>query len=323
MQFRVAALISAAALLFGACGSSSSRTESSISLSPTIGAGPEQIFTAEFPDPEGAAHLEFAGILINEYMDGRHACYVNYVGEDNSFRLVKDSGEGATQMQARDTGELSNSQCRLAGSGSSATLSGNRLKLVLDLRFDPGFAGKKQIFLASRTTSGKETPLVHAGAWTVGATCPAQDSVTSTMSVAPASGSGGTETFHLTYSSPHGAWDLVDVRALFNRKGEAASACYVVYNVAARTIGLANDDSSGFTTVPLQSGQMLANSQCSISTAESSVTESQSALDWKLRVSFKPSFAGKKDVYLYAATCNGKDTGTQKKGTWAVPYGNP
>jgi len=254
-------------------------------------------------------------------MDGRNACYVNYDRRENAFYLVDDTGYGSTRIMAGDADELSNSQCRLVGRRSSASVSGNRVKLVLDLHFKPAFAGDRNVFLATVDVSGQEQPFRQSGGWKVNS-CSHSDSVPSVDSVAPDSGGGCCQTFDLTYSSSGEASDLAEVRALINRVASGISGCYVSYDPLTGDIGLADDSAQHFMRVPLKSGQTLANSQCSVSAAGSSVSMKGSTLIWRLAVTFKPAFAGRKNFYLYAQACSEKDTGLKKKGTWAVPYGS-
>lgn len=322
MNVRVAALVPLAAL-FGACGSSISRSDPALPLSPSDGSGAEQVFTAVFSDPNGADHLESAKVLINEYVDGRGACFVLYIRQENSFFLVNDSGEGSTRMKAGNGGDLSNSQCRLAGAGSSATVAGNRLKLVLDLHFMRGFTGKKRLFLASRNVAGKETALQPAGNWYVRVGCAQGNWFPSAEWTAPGSGGGKSGTFTFTYSAPAGPASLDDIRVLFNRTSDGASACYVAYDRTTGSIKLADDDGSKFASIPLKSNQTVGNSQCFVAAAGSSLSENATALTWKIAITFKPAFAGKKNVYLYALGCNQAESGMRKKGAWAVPYGSP
>jgi hypothetical protein len=196
------------------------------------------------------------------------------------------------------------------------------LKLVLDVSFKPGFAGEKNLFLGTRNLSGEEAMFQPGGSWEVNS-CTARDSIPSTVSAAPASGGGWGQTFTLTYASSDSSSDLADIRVLFNRVSDGISACYVTYDQATDTLGLADDASLKFTTIPLRSGRTIENSQCSASADGSSVSRKGSALVWKLAVKFKPAFAGRKNVYLYALGCNKKDTGMRKRGTWTVPYGSP
>jgi hypothetical protein len=316
------ALVLLAVLFFGACAHSPGQPEAGSSVSPTTGGGAKQVFTVVFSDPKGVQHIELARILVNRWVDGSHACYVEYFRAENAFVLINDAGDGSTRMKAGDAGELSNSQCSLAGPDSSASVSGSRLKLVLGLHFKPAFKGESQIFLATRSVAGEETPFQRSGSWSASSSVHG-DSIPVAVSVTPQSGSGWNEIFTFTYSSSNGASDLVDLRALFNRSLDGSDGCYVEYAPATDSILLINDAGDGSTAIPLGSGLKLANSQCIVSAAGSSVSSRGSTLVWKLSVTFKPPFAGTKQIFLSAATDNSKNSGFQKLGTWSVPYLSP
>ena len=67
----------------------------------------------------------------------------------------------------------------------------------------------------------------------------------------------------------------------------------------------------------------LQNSQCIISAAGSSVNASGNVLTVILAVTFQSAFAGAKNIYSFAQTIGGLNSGWQSLGTWTVPGGPP
>jgi hypothetical protein len=65
----------------------------------------------------------------------------------------------------------------------------------------------------------------------------------------------------------------------------------------------------------------LQNSQCSLNVAATSVAQNGNTLTLNLAMTFKPAFAGAKNIYLYAADIAGPNSGWQQPGTWIVPSG--
>ncbi len=309
-------------LLAGSCSRHPSQDESAVRLASSPLVGEHQLVTAVFSDPKGVSDIHSARLLINQEVDGRAACYLQYIPLDNTLVLVNDNGEGSTQKKLGDGGELSNHQCRLALGTSSATVSGNQLKLVLDLHFARRFAGEKQVFQAVRYVSGEETALAARGEWSVKAGCADSGGVPEIVSASPAAGGGWSETFSFTFDHPAGSKELADTRVLFNRKIDAVSSCYVAYDPESGSIRLADDSGRNFETLPPKSTNFARNSQCAITASDSSISRSGTGLSWRFKVTFKPSFAGRKNIYLYAVACNGTNTGFRKKGNWTVPYGN-
>jgi hypothetical protein len=67
------------------------------------------------------------------------------------------------------------------------------------------------------------------------------------------------------------------------------------------------------------SASSLANSQCTLSGSGSSVSVSGITRTITLGITFSPSFAGTKTVYMQTNTSEGLDTGMQARGNWIVP----
>ena len=289
-------------------------------LSPTSATEAKQVLTVTIEDPKGIGHIESVKILVNDTADGRAACFIQYVPREKTFFLVNDSGVGSKGLKTGDYSALSNSQCRLDGAGSSSDSYSGKLKLVLDLQLQPGFTGQKQIFIAASDTDGKDSGFQKRGSWKVSDARQPVDLAPSAGSVVPSSGEGNNGTFTFTYSSANGPAVLADVRVLVNRKADGSSACYIWYNRNTGQIRLIKDSGTESTAVAMNSGKELENSQCIVHTANSSVAENRSELELKLSLTFKPSFAGRKNMYLYAQAYNGTDSGMRRMGTWAVPY---
>ena len=111
-----------------------------------------------------AGRIATARVLINGVREGAHACYIYYEAS-GAFLLVHDSGMGSAPLPLG--GAVQNGQCRLDGAGTSATPSKDGLVLRLNLVFDPGFYGEKQIFVAYDSRAGKQTELRSVGSWWV------------------------------------------------------------------------------------------------------------------------------------------------------------
>jgi len=114
-------------------------------------------------------------ILVNDWLDGRHACYLAYARANNTLYLMNDNGDGLLPgMVLNGTGFLSNSQCIVVGEGSSATPSGNTLTLTLQMGFNPGYlgspglAGNRVFYLGARDVNEQNNTGWQAmGSWTV------------------------------------------------------------------------------------------------------------------------------------------------------------
>jgi len=196
---------------------------------------------------------------------------------------------------------VQNSQCRL--SGGSVSADGNNLQISILIAFSGSFAGAKNVYLYAVETSGTSSPYVQLGTWTIPAPpVPVQ--------VTPASGSGLTETFHLTYSGT-----LMGAGALFNSSIAGGNACWIYYNAVAASFWLMSDNGSTWNSLP--SGGTISNSQCTLTSGSAAV--SGSTLVVTVSITFKTAFAGTKNTYLYVVDQNGFTLPYQILGTWSIP----
>ncbi|HEX5431886.1 MAG TPA: IPT/TIG domain-containing protein [Bryobacteraceae bacterium] len=197
-----------------------------------------------------------------------------------------------------DNNALSASSVVINGSASMTFAAGNCIQLL------PGFDA----------TAGTAATTFHA--WV--------EAMPSAVSVSPSGGTGLSQAFTWTVSSPSGYGNLSDVFTLFNTSISGANACYIHYNRASNLLYLADNTGStwlgGF--VPGSSGSA-GNPQCSIYGSESSVSASGSQLSVTVSVTFQASFAGAKNDYVYAVDNEGLNTTWQQMGTWTVENNIP
>jgi len=167
--------------------------------------------------------------------------------------------------------------------------------------------------------SGDNSGWQQLGSWTVTSGA----GTASTASVTPNSGSGTGQTFTFQYSDTAGAASLTQVWAYFSATlaNPAASACMVDYNTANNQINLLSDNATAWMPATLGSATTLQNSQCSLNVATATVVLSGDSLTLNVTVTFKPAFAGGKNVYLHAVDVSGSNSGWQQLGGWTVSSG--
>jgi len=112
---------------------------------PASGSGGAQSFTFQFSDPSRYQNLGVVNVLINNFLDGRHACYLAYVVASTTLVLVDDAGDAggpyAGSVALGSSGTIQNSQCAVGL--TSALGSGATLTLVLNVTFKAGFGGNR------------------------------------------------------------------------------------------------------------------------------------------------------------------------------------
>jgi hypothetical protein len=239
-----------------------------------------------------------------------NGCYVYYYPATNLMYLENNGGSGLTAgIAPGSSSTVSNSQCTLAGTGSSYNTSGNNATLVAALTFSATFTGSKNVYLLA-VGETLNSGWVQKGTWTPAAGPP------TIVSLSPSSGSGTTQAFTGVYSDPAGTADLVTVRILFNAAISAVNGCYVYYYPASNLMYLENNGGTGLTAgIAPGSTSTVSNSQCTLAGTGSSYTPSGNDATLVVALTFSGTFTGSKNVYLMAVgeTLN---SGWVLKGTW-------
>jgi hypothetical protein len=109
------------------------------------------------------------------------------------------------------------------------------------------------------------------------------------------------------------------VHALFNTSSSSSNACWVYYDAVGRTIWLASNDASAWSSAAVGSATTIENSQCQITASGVSTSGSGNDLTLSVPVIFSTSFAGTKNVYMSATDKGGVSSSLVSKGTWTVP----
>ena len=124
-------------------GAAQTTTTAVAGMNPARGSGTGGTFTFTFTDTNGANDLGVMNILVNDWLDGRHACYLAYARGNNTLYLMNDNGDALLPGKVLNgSGSLGNSQCTVNGVGSSATPSGNTLTLTLNMSVRRGVRGQ-------------------------------------------------------------------------------------------------------------------------------------------------------------------------------------
>jgi imidazole glycerol phosphate synthase subunit HisF len=294
-------------------------TPSTVSVTPSSGSGAIQTFNLQYSDTAGAASLTQVWAYFNTTLanPAASACMLSYNAATNQIDLLSDNASAWMPATLGAATTLQNSQCSLNAATATVVANGNTLTLNITVTFQPSFAGAKNVYLHAVDISGSNSGWQQLGAWTVTSTV----GTASTISVTPSSGSGATQTFNLQYSDTAGAASLTQVWAYFNATlaNPATSACMLYYNAATNRIDLLNDNATAWMAATPGAATTLQNSQCSLNVATATASPSGNSLTLNVTVTFQPSFAGAKNVYLHAVDVSGSNSGWQQLGAWTVP----
>ncbi len=291
------------------------------SLSTASGSGPFQTFAAVFWDSNGYQSLSWGEVLfaVSPSGGGQPFCLVHYDSPGNALWLLGDAGFFIGPITPGAPSRLlENNACAVNGQLTSVTKSGVNVSLNLAVSFKSAFQGSKNTYLrALGSSTGGEPGFVAQGTWNV--TAPSADSMTLT----PSSGSASAQYFSATFTDPgaFGGQIFGWAQMLFAvaPDGGGQPFCDVHYDRSGNGLWLFGDD--GFFLGPITPGMVstaLQNSYCAIDTLNSSAVNGTNGLQLTAAVSFKPPFAGSKNVYLRQLDALNRDTGMQPAGTWTV-----
>jgi len=134
-----------------------------ITINPSGGSGSTQAFVASFTSSgQTQEHLFFNGPLT-----GHDACYVIYDRASGLLYIVGDEGSAVTQsVTPGGSGSISSSQCTVAASSVSVSISGDAVTLSLTIAFAPSFTGPKNIYANMSNSSYVEGTWQQIGTWT-------------------------------------------------------------------------------------------------------------------------------------------------------------
>ncbi len=294
---------------------------------PAFGSGTNQTFTFRFEDPNGAADLNVLNVIVKNVLDGRTACYIAYVTSGpttGTMFLVNDAGDAggpfAGSLPIPSTGTIGNSQCTINGTGSSASMSGNRLTLNVNMTFTAALAGNMVIYQAARDQAANNSGWVTKGVWNIPLGPPSSPGV---VSMSPQRVTGSSLTLVTTFSDNDGFADLNIVNILINNAIDGRQACYIAFVRPTGDLLLVNDAGdaggpfAGNTIIP--GGGTVSNSQCTINAAASSVSGSGNNLTLTLSISFTPAFKGDRIIYVAPRDVAENNPGWQSMGTVTVP----
>ncbi len=296
------------------------------SVSPSGGSGMTQTFALEYVDTLGSTDIATAWVWVSASSAGTSAnsCLLYYERARNLVYQLDDAGAVWTPGTAGSTTTLQNSQCSVRLAGVSVATSGTSLVLTLPLTFRPSFAGTKNVYLYAANPAGVNSSWQDRGDWTVPASGPPPPSTPGVAVAAdwaqPNSGAGVSQTFSLRYSDSLGATNLDATWVWFTADAGSSSAnsCLAYYRRPTNTLLLLDDSGTVWQSAAVGTSALLQNSQCALSVGSSTVDVSGNALTLNLAVSFKAAYAGTKNLYMFASSATGTNTGWVDRGDWTV-----
>jgi peptidyl-Asp metalloendopeptidase len=123
------------------------------SLSPNSGSGRSATFNAVFSDPNGAADITRAVVVINNVLSSSGGCYLYVMADSQRYYMLTAAGTAWLGPALFGQAGLSNGNCTI-GSGSALNKSGTTMSLSLPVQFGTSFSGSKYVYVTVGDTSG-------------------------------------------------------------------------------------------------------------------------------------------------------------------------
>ncbi len=283
-----------------------------VSAGPTAtasnGTGNTGTLSVKLTSPNGYAYLNAANLIVNSGLTYQNGCVLWYDRPSNGLYMWNGSGWDAP-LTIGVTGTLSSAQCSVNTGSSTVVPAGNDLTLNLAITFANGFiGGGKNVYGWVGDRANADNGLYpQIATWTPTSTAPSLVSVTagSTVSVVLADVNG--------YSYINAA------NIVINKVLNWANSCTVWYDLPSNNLYLWNG--GGWDISPLGAGgTTLANSQCSLNGAASTMTGAGNTLTLNLALNFTPTtMTGVQNVYVWSNDKADASTGFQTSTTTITP----
>ncbi len=270
----------------------------------TAGTGNSGTLVMKMTSANGYSYINANNIIINSGFTYQSGCVLWYDRPSNGLYIWNGSGWNAP-LTVGVAGTLSSAQCSVNMGTSTVVSSGNDVTLSLAMSFPNGFIGSGKIVYGwvgdkANNSNGLYPQLAT---WTPASTAPSLVSVTagSTVSVVLADVNG--------FSYINAA------NIVINKVLNWANSCTVWYDLPSNTLYLWNG--GGWDISPLGAGgTTLANSQCSLDGATSTMTGAGNTLTLNLAVGFTPTtLTGVQNVYIWSNDKADASTGYQTSTT--------
>ncbi len=142
------------------------------------------------------------------------------------------------------------------------------------------------------------------------------------VELAPAYGTGSSQSFKFQFSHPYGFQNLGVVNVLINNFLDARSSCYLAYVVQSGMLLLVDDAGHAggpfAGSVPLGSPIVIQNTQCGVTLT--SAVGVGTTLTLVVNITFKSVFGGNRIVYVAARDQGQGNSDWQALGVWQAPF---
>jgi len=318
-QFPPATLIILCLLFFPVSASAANSKPTIGTITPASGSSTinqETYFTTTFTDADGWQNIQFVYFIINTSTSGSRCFYGYYNQNTNKLYLRNDRNNSWLGGFAPGSSNvIENSYVKLNCANTTVTGSGTTLTVKWAVTLKSTFYGSKRTYLYVKDDSNAYAGWTRKGTWVsnrppvIGAISPASGSVSPNQQI----------TFTTTFSDPDRYANLQYGLFLMNTSTSQDNCLYAYYNQNTNKFYLANDAGSswvgGFAP---KSANVIENSYVKLDCSKSTVSGSGTTLTVKWAVTFKSTFGGTKNTYLYIKDDYNAFVDWTKKGTYTI-----
>jgi subtilisin family serine protease len=295
-------------------------------ITPSSGSGKVNTavsFTTTYSDPDGWQDMHYVCFLVNNGITFTNGLYAVYHPNTDQISLANDSGQFPQLYPRATTGILENSYVKLDCSKTTVEKNGNNLSVNWNITFKSAFVAAltKNMYLYVKDDANATNGWTQKGTWLVGT-----NSAPIVGTITPSSGSGKVNTavsFTTTYSDPNGWQDIGTARFIVNTVVSGYTGPYLRYDQNTHKLYLARENDTNESTRWLGgfapgSANTIENAYVKLNCASTTVSGSGNTLTVKWNITFKSTFTGSKNTYLYVSDDSGASNGWVQKGTWTI-----
>lgn len=273
-------------------------------------------FTTTYSDRDGWQNIQDAVFLINTSTSGA-GCFYGYYNQNTHLLYLRNDSDtawlggyapGSDNIIENSFAKLDCSQTVVSGSGTTISVSWN-------ITPKPTFLGTKYMYLLVRDDNGAVSNWSKKGSWRINA-------LPQVGTVNPASGTSSpnqTITFTTTYSDANGWQDIQQAHFLINASSSGENCFLAYYNQNTNRLYLRNDaDTAWLGGFSPGAKKVIENSFVQLICSKTAMSGSGETLTITWTITFKSTFAGDKNIYLYVKDDYEAYDGWIQKGTWTI-----
>ena len=300
------------------------RAPANAGLTPSSGMLPvlsPLVLTARHSDPEGAATLRGAYLLLNEVLEGRNGVYLWYDRSVNKLYLRDSANASWLGGAAPGSSQvLENDHCRLHCASTTVTADGNTLQISYGIEFKAA-AGVRSLkaWMYAIDEGGLTDGWDQMGTLSVGSS--GQPPLN--LDVTPATGSLPAEapqTLTSRHSDPNGGATVRHIYLLLNETLDGRNAVYCWLDQSANRLYLRDSANASWGTgVAPGTPVSLENSTCRLYCGETTVVRSgvDIAVNWRLEM--KGAALGRTlKTWMYAIDDTGLRDGWDQAASYVI-----